>query len=288
MRYSVVIPARNSARTLGSTIDALRNGTRQPDEILVVDGCSTDQTVALAKQRDVRTLDNHKKHTAAARQAGVLSGGGDVIAFTDSDCVPALDWLERIAGHFESDPKLDGVGGKVLLSAPRNEIQRYSAHVFESIMKFPDREMLITRKGMSGSFAGANCAYRKDAIQRIGGFRDEFSNHAEEIDLFWRLIDGGAKLLFDPAIAVEHLEYADSIGRLAMTNFHYGFASTKLAKHHIGWQIDTALYVAWLRSFASLLNPWRRDPWAGLKCLQIAMFIAGKICSSIVLRTVNL
>lgn len=288
MRYSVVIPARNSAQTLGATIDALRNGTRQPDEIIVVDGCSTDRTVAIARQRSVRTVHNHKKHTAAARQSGVTSSDGDVIAFTDSDCIPASDWLERIAGHFESDPELDGVGGKVLLSAPRNETQRYSAHVFESIMKFPDHEVLITRKAMSGSFAGANCAYRKDAIQKIGGFRDEFSNHAEEIDLLWRLVDGGAKLLFDPAITVDHLEYADTIGRLARTNFRYGFASTKLARHHIGWQIDTGLYVAGVRSFVSLLDPRRRDPWAGLRLIQIVMFVGGKIWSSIVLRTVNL
>jgi glycosyltransferase involved in cell wall biosynthesis len=288
VRYSVVIPARNSGRTIRTTIDALRNGTRSADEILVVDGCSEDGTAEIARQRGARVVVNPKRHTAAARQCGVVSCTGDVIAFTDSDCIPAADWLQRIAGRFESDPLLDGVGGKVVLSAPRNEIQRYSAHVFENIMRFPDSEVLVARKGMAGSFAGANCAYRKDAVQRVGGFREEFTNHAEEIDLFWRLIDGGAKLLFDPAIQVEHLEYPDSLARLAKTNFRYGFASSKLAKHHIGWQVDTALYVAWLRSFGSLLHLRRHDPWAGLKCLQIATFIAGKICSSIVLRTVNL
>lgn len=288
MRYTVVIPTRNSARTVGGTIDALRNGARSADEILVVDGCSNDETVEVARRSGARIIVNHKRHTAAARQLGVVSSSGDIVAFTDSDCIPSSDWLERIVAHFDSDPLLDGVGGKVLLSVPRNEIQRYSAHVFESIMKFPDRAILVTRKGMSGSFAGANCAYRKEAIVSAGGFRDEFSNHAEEIDLFWRLIDRDAKLLFDPAIQVEHLEYPDTLTRLAKTNFRYGFASTKLARHHLRWQVDGALYVTWLRSVGSLLTFRRSDPWAGLKCLQIATFIAGKICSSIVLRTVNL
>jgi GT2 family glycosyltransferase len=180
------------------------------------------------------------------------------------------------------------MGGRAILSAPRNEIQRYSAHVFEAIMRFPDEEVLVTEKGMSGSFAGANCAFRRDSVLAAGGFREEFTNHAEEIDLFWRMVDRSAKLLFDPALRVEHLEYPDTLARLVRTNLSYGFASTKLAKHHIGPQIDLQLYGVWLRSFASLLNPFRRDPWAGLRCIQIGTFIAGKLCSSIALRTLNL
>lgn len=288
MRYSVVIPARNSALTLGTTIDALLRGQRLPDEILVIDGCSMDRTIDVAQQRGARVIPNAKRHTAAARQLGVTAAAGDVVAFTDSDCIPAPDWLHRIADHFEADAQLDGVGGKVLLTAPRNEVQRYSANVFEAIMHFPQEEVLVTRKGMPGSFAGANCAYRKDAIQKAGGFREEFTNHAEEIDLFWRLIDCRAKLLFDPSVQVEHLEYPDSLGRLVKTNFRYGFASTKLAKHHIGWQIDMALYVVWLRNAVSMLYPRGRDPWTGLRCLQIAAFISGKVCSSVLLRTINL
>jgi len=288
MRYSVVVPARDSARTLRGTIEALLGGELPPDEILVVDGCSKDGTVEIAHGLSARVVVNAKRHVAAARQLGVTNARHEVVAFTDSDCLPAADWLRRIADRFARDSRLDGVGGRVLLTAPRNEIQRYSAHVFEAIMRFPDTEVFVTTKGMPGSFAGANCAFRRDSILAVGGFREEFTNHAEEVDLFWRLIDRRAKLLFDPALRVEHLEYPDTLVRLVRTNFNYGFASTKLAKHHIGPQVDLQLYRAWLGSFASLLNPFRRDPWAGLRCLQIGTFIAGKICSSITLRTLNL
>jgi glycosyltransferase involved in cell wall biosynthesis len=288
MRYSVVIPARNSARALGTTLDALFAGSRQPDEILVIDGCSHDGTPDVARRRGVPVVVNEKRHVAAARQLGVTTATGDVVAYTDSDCIPSPDWLQRIAARFDEYPDLDGIGGRVFLATPRNEIQRYSAEVFETIMQFPERELFVTRKGMAGSFAGANCAYRKQTLLAAGGFRDEFTNHAEEIDLFWRLIDRGAQLLFDPLLRVEHLEYADSLSRLVLTNFNYGFASTKLAKYHIGPQIDLRLYGVWLRSAAATVNPLRRDPWAPLRCLQIGSFIAGKICSSALLRTFNL
>lgn len=69
MKISVVIPARNSARTVGATIEALLAGERQPDEIIVVDGCSIDDTVAVAERHGARVVMNNKKH-AAAGEAG--------------------------------------------------------------------------------------------------------------------------------------------------------------------------------------------------------------------------
>lgn len=288
MHFSVVIPARNSAKTLAATLAALQSGERQPDEILVVDGCSSDPTATIALCYGARVVDNPKRHVAAARQIGTEAARSEVVAFTDSDCRPAADWLSRLAAHFEADPELAGVGGTIVLTQPRTTIQAYSAHVFESIMRFPEEPTLVTRKGMQGSFAGANCAYRRDAIMAVGGFREMFTNHAEEIDLFWRLVDRKARLLFDPAIAVEHLEYADTLKLLIRANFNYGIASTKLAKQHIGWQVDLKLYWLVLRSLACALCPSCHDRWAMLRLVQLISFITGKLCASIRLRTINI
>jgi glycosyltransferase involved in cell wall biosynthesis len=288
MRFSVVIPARNSALTLAKTLDALCRAQRRADEIIVVDGCSTDRTAEIAQDFGARVVSNQRQHVAAARQLGTSSAQYEVIAFTDSDCQPAEDWLLRIARHFESDPTLAGVGGSVVLSRPGNRIQEYSARVFEQIMQFPEMATLVTTKGMSGSFAGANCAFSRKTILAAGGFREVFTNHAEEIDLFWRLLDSGARLLFDPEILVEHLEYADTLGRLIATNFNYGIASTKLAKYHMGWQVDLKLQRLLLSSLCQALNPFSSDQWAKLRALQLMLFFVGKIYASLRFRTINL
>jgi glycosyltransferase involved in cell wall biosynthesis len=288
MKLSLIIPTRNSGKTIAPTLEAVRLGHRQPDELIVVDGCSDDATPSIAAELGARVVVNAKRHVAGARQLGLEEARYPVVAYTDSDCLPARDWLARIASRFEADPELAGVGGKVILAEPTTPVQAYSATVFESIMRFPDQPLYLHSRGMHGSFPGANCAFRKDAALRVGGFRDFFSNHAEEIDLLWRLIAVRARLLFDPAIVVTHLGYPDTRRKLVRANFNYGIASTKLAKRHIGRQIDWGLYGALWRSLACAARRSCADEWAGLRALQLAAFTSGKVYASVRYGTINL
>lgn len=288
VRVSVVIPARNAAGTIGTTLNALAHGTEAPDEVLVVDGRSRDATVAIATAAGARTVSNEQIHAAAARQLGLTEARHPVVAYTDADCVPAADWVACVRRAFEETPGLDGLGGVVKLAPPRNEIQRYSASVFEAIMRFPTVPTRLERKQMSGSFAGANCAYLASTLRDAGGFRAEFSNHAEDIDACWRLVERRACLLFDPRVVVQHLGYAETVGALMRTNFRYGFASTKLAKYHIGSQVDLGLYRVWVGSALRTILAGGTDRTSSLRTVQVGTFIFGKLVSSVVYRTVNL
>ncbi|HMS42993.1 MAG TPA: glycosyltransferase [Pyrinomonadaceae bacterium] len=288
IKCSVVIPAFNSAETIGRTLAALLAATRVPDEIIVVDGYSSDKTVEIAEQFGALVILNEKRHVAAARQLGTINAKYDVVAFTDSDCIPENDWLERIYNNFQQDSLLCGTGGKVVLSRPRNDIQHFSAQIFETIMQFPQERLFVSEKKMQGAFPGANCAFKRESIINAGGFRDFFSNHAEEIDLFWRLSDMGEKLLFDPEIVVEHLDYADSIKRLIIANFNYGIAGTKLAKFHFGNQIDLKLYKVLLKSIFFAINPFSSNKSEIFRVIQISSFITGKIYGSIRYKIINL
>jgi len=290
VKISVVIPTRNSERFIAQTLTAIRKGTRLPEEVIVVDGCSTDCTRAISQTHDATVVENVKLHTASARRIGVETATSPIIAFTDSDCIPVPDWVERIAHAFEADPRLDGIGGRVTLTEPRNPVQAFSAHVFENIKSFPREPVQITTKGVSGlSFAGANCAFRKEKIIAVGNFRDQFSNYAEEVDLLWRLIDDGAKLIFDSDLKVEHLGYPDTLEGLIRSSFRQGTTSTLLTKYHgRSPRIDWFLYKKWIKSAMATLNPWNRDPWSALSLLQLSVFIAAKWYSSVRVGTMNL
>jgi glycosyltransferase involved in cell wall biosynthesis len=289
-RVSVVIPARNAERTLARTLIAIKQGTRIPEQVIVVDGCSTDRTGSIGQGHGAIVVENPKLHAASARRMGVELSSNPIIAFTDSDCVPASDWIQRIGEAFESDLLLDGIGGRVTLSEPQNRVQAFSAQVFENIKLFPTFPVRIMTKGVSGlSFAGANCAFRKDKIIAVGSFRDEFGNYAEEVDLLWRLIDAGAKLVFDPELRVEHLGYPDTIRGLIQTSFRQGITSTLLTKFHgRSPRVDWFLYRQWVSSAIRVVWPWSYDPYAYLSLLQLSVFIAAKWYSSIRVRTVNI
>ena len=290
VKISVVIPARNSERTIAQTLIAIHQGMRPPEEVIVVDGCSTDHTRAISQAHSATVVENVKLHAASARRIGVETATSSIIAFTDSDCIPAPDWVKYIAHAFETDSQLDGIGGRVTLTEPRTRVQSFSAHVFESIKAFPKESVQITTKGVSGlSFPGANCAFRKEKIVVVGNFRDQLSNHAEEVDLLWRLIDDGAKLVFNPDLIVEHLGYPDTVKGLIRSSFRQGTTSTLLTKYHgRSPRIDWFLYKKWIKSAIETIKPWNRDPWAALSLLQLSVFIAAKWYTSLQVRTVNL
>jgi len=290
VKVTIVIPARNAEKTIAKTIVAIQENTYLPEQIIVVDGCSSDRTKDICLSFGVEVISNSKLHAASARNLGIENSKFPIVAFTDADCIPAKDWVERIVHQFESNPELDGVGGPVTLSAPKNQIEAFSASVFESIKSFSEDPVRITVKGVGGrSFAGANCAFSKSRVTSIGGFRDQFSNFGEEVDLLWRMVDAGSFLIFDPMICVEHMGYSDTIIKLIHTSYRNGIASTLLTKYHKrSPRIDSILYKKWFLSLLSTINPWRKDRCSHLLLLELSVFISAKWITSIKERTINL
>lgn len=288
MRTSVIIPTYNSEAVIGRALVALYSGDKTPDEVIIADGCSHDRTVELASAFPVRVFPNPKVHAAAARNVGIAQATGDVIAFTDSDCVPQPDWLALIARRFSVRPELVGLGGRMLALPPSNDIEEFSGHVFlNEIMRYPTAPSEMTRRTLAGAFITANCAYRRSVLEEVGGFRDEFGNNAEDIDLYWRLV-GRAPLYYDPEVIVYH-SFPNTRAKLARKYYQYGLASSKLNYFHFRKsQIDWSLYRKLGASIWQTVvsNGSRRQ--ASLQVTQLSSHIAGKLYGSIALGVLNL
>jgi hypothetical protein len=108
---SVVIPSRNDAQMLAVCLAALARQTRRPDEIIVVDNGSTDNTAAVCLAAGVRRITLDVPGIAAATAAGFDEASCEVIARLDADSVPPADWLERIAAILEAAGPLAAVTG---------------------------------------------------------------------------------------------------------------------------------------------------------------------------------
>lgn len=181
---SVVVATYNRGEALVTLLQALTHQTipHQDYELIIVNDGSTDQTEALVERfkadRQVRItlLYQKNKGPAAARNTGIRQAAGEIIAFTDDDCIPDTNWLEVIMQNLNSN-SIAGLQGST-----------YTTHAGIT----PLTHQIDNPEG-NKSVPTCNAAYRKDVLQQVGGFDELFPfPHNEDADLAWRILPLGA------------------------------------------------------------------------------------------------
>ena len=118
MNVSVVIATYNRRDILRRTLESVASQSHAAHEVIIADDGSTDGTPELAAEfPQVTFLRQENRGSSAARNLGVQRATGDVVAFTDDDCVVPPDWLERIVDGYERHPEVAGGGGYLLMIA---------------------------------------------------------------------------------------------------------------------------------------------------------------------------
>lgn len=111
VQISVVIPARDDAELLARCLESLAAQRRRPDEIVVVDNGSTDDTAAIARAAGARVVFEAIPGIPRASAAGYDAARGDLLARVDADSVCPPEWLDTIERAFEDDPDLSVLTG---------------------------------------------------------------------------------------------------------------------------------------------------------------------------------
>jgi GT2 family glycosyltransferase len=195
---SVVIPHYRALSDLDQCLDALGHQTYPADrvEIIVADNNSPEGEAAVATTIAGRAqfVVITEKGAGPARSGGAARARGEVLAFTDSDCMPEPDWLMEGVGALS---RYDVVGGrmKVLVGDPA---RMTPAEAFETVFAF-DNQSYIARKGFTVS---ANLLCRKAVFEQVGGFLA--AGYAEDVDWCNRALASGFTLGYAPASVVGH------------------------------------------------------------------------------------
>lgn len=285
---SVVIPVFNESANIVSTLDAIYHNTQLPAEVIVADGGSTDDTVALIRKHFPQTtvIHNPQKHAGGGRNIGIRKAVGDVIAFTDGDCVVAEDWIEQIEKAFRDDPTLDGVGGKVMTAKPRNKVEAYWCNLaWNLIMNFGDTPYQVKSCTINDTFVTANCAYKKELLLKLNCFSDWFGNNAEDTDLCWRAVKSGAKLLYDPSVRI-WARGVTTVKGVMKKSFRNGFSSSKLQKVYGGKvNFDPNIYKMLGKNLIGMIC---RKPNSGMNSLELCCHLAGKYYGSVKVHVINI
>lgn len=197
-KASVVVCSYNGAATLRGCLEALEKLEYPDYEIIVVDDGSKDNTQEiLADFPSVRNIKQVNKGLSVARNVGAAAAKGEIIAYTDSDCMPDPDWLYFLIQTLLSEP-FAAVGGPNISPPAVDWIQASVAAAPGS----PSHVLLNDKT--AEHVPGCNMAFHRWALDMIGGFDAIYRKAGDDVDVFWRLIQLGQVIGFSPSAVVWH------------------------------------------------------------------------------------
>jgi glycosyltransferase involved in cell wall biosynthesis len=235
---SVVVTVRNEARNLRHLLDSLvpQQGLR---EVIVVDALSTDGTASLARSYagslPIRVAEEHCTR-GGGRNIGARLAQGDLLAFTDGDCIANPFWTARLAAAWDGDPDRI-VAGKTILTG------------FWAFTQLHRVE--LPHLGQDTTWPSCNLAYPRRLFERLGGFDPTFVT-AEDIDLNVRAVEAGARIVH-ASDAIVYARARDSVSGFLRQAYWNGYGRKQLTrKHGTLWQDYSMRQLARVHG----LNPW--------------------------------
>jgi GT2 family glycosyltransferase len=206
---SLVIPNWNGRKWLPGCLAAIARQDRGPDEVIVVDNGSGDESVAYLRSEHpgIRVLElQHNTGFAHAANRGLESASGEFVALVNTDVVLAPDWLRRMTDALVGHPEAASVACKMLeLDDPRrvydagDVLRRDGA--CEQRGRFGLDDGRWEEPGeVFGACAGA-ALYRRAAVLSAGGFDERYFAYLEDVDLALRLRLAGWRCRYEPAVA---------------------------------------------------------------------------------------
>ena len=197
-KASVVVCSYNGAKTLDRCLTSLKEINYPSYEVILVDDGSTDNTQEIAASHNwVKNIRQENKGLSFARNVGAHASGGDVIVYTDSDCMADPDWLYYLMGTLLSGDYA-GVGGPNISPPAENWVQ-----ACVSAAPGGPNHVLLTDV-VAEHIPGCNMAFHRWAFDQVGGFDPEYRKAGDDVDFCWRLQQSGGVIAFSPAAIVWH------------------------------------------------------------------------------------
>ena len=226
IEISIIIPAYNAADTIFACVRALQTQTipRGRYEIIVVDDGSADDTAQRAADAGARVIRQENAGAAAARNRGAQAAQGEILLFTDSDCIPAPDWVAQMVAPF-ADQSVTGAKGVYKTEqsgfTPRFVQQEYQDK-YDGMAQLPQIDFVDTY----------SAAYRRDIFLAMGGFDTNFPGASvEDQEFSFRLAEAGYRLVFVPQAMVFH-RHDPALTDYARRKFFIGYWKNLVVRRH--------------------------------------------------------
>lgn len=251
-KYSIVIPAYNQATLLLRLLESIeRLEGREDMEVIVADDCSTDETPATVVAWIAKGLPFPAQHLrmernggpGKARNAGLRAARGEVVLFTDTDCVVDTGWMRALVSALSLENKVVGSGGSVKPLSTASIFARYNTvnATLEPFYLSPEPPVYLVT---------CNCAYLRAPLLAVGGFAEDVRvPGGEDIAASIRLFHEGYRFCYVPEARIWH-DYRETFVKFIRTWRNYGYGCAFIT--------HTMLTRDELNPHAS---PYKLNPW---------------------------
>jgi len=249
---SVIVCTYNGEKKIRQCLKALENQEypKEKLEIVIVDDCSTDNTVEVVKEfSNVKLIRHHENYgLGKSRNTGIMNSVGEIIVFTDDDCIPDKFWIYELAKIYKK-PEIDGVGGKIEPFSVNNIIEKYIAYskspIYMHVSKPSNQARIlnyfknlfkIKRNELQDQqplyhLMGANSSYRRKLIEYVEGCDDNL-RRGVDWDLSLRLHKKFDLNLIYSEKAIIYHKHRSNIKNFIKHMYQYGKAQSIVAKKH--------------------------------------------------------
>jgi GT2 family glycosyltransferase len=224
-RATVVVAVYNGQHTLRACLDSLLQLEYPAThlDLLCVDNASTDATpdILAGYRGRLRFAREDKRGPAAARNHGIRQATGDVVAFTDADCVVDPSWLRHLVAPLR-DPEVGIAGGKILSRQPCGIIESFGERIH-------DHARALTRSSPPYAIT-MNWASRRVVLNRVGLFNEALLR-SSDVDCSYRMLAAGYRLAYAPRAVIYHRNERTPWG-LMHEGYVHGFHAPRVRQLH--------------------------------------------------------
>jgi mycofactocin system glycosyltransferase len=228
---SIIIPVKNRSLDVEECLASLIPLDYPKDklEIIVVNDGSTDTTAKVIQSYNIKAIHLPQSIGASAcRNLAAKEAKGELLAFTDSDCVVHPHWLRELSLYFY-DERVGIVGGYVSNYYNQSTLDRYEA-VKSSLNMGPSPYKVENGKSSTAYVPSCNLIIRKKAFSEAGGFQEDLIV-GEDVDLCWKTRKLGYHLLYVPLGEVKH-KHRNDVWQMLKRRFDYGTSEALLYLRH--------------------------------------------------------
>src|SRR3989338_6080637 len=255
-KISVIICTKNRPDALGVCLDSILANTLLPFEILVIDQSEFPDSKEIVRKLGGRTLpvihmENHLRGVSSSKNLGIKYSHGNIIAFTDDDCIASKNWIKNAVKEFSMNQKIHCIVGRVLHQSTMDE-------------------SMVSEDGMEGQLfhdrvnpweigpSGGNLFIRKTVFDKIGIFDPLFGpgeifKSAEDADIIYRIFKAKIVIKFSPSVVIAH-----NRPRSGEANderiFHYGTGLGAFALKHVSFNDLLPLRIFLIRFLTELIR----------------------------------